>query len=73
MTEQKYFYSFFVWPDEQRGYPKAMFQLFEMLKTRIEMEFSATEFVRFRLDVEGAGITVREISRVFVQKAETVL
>ena len=72
-TEPKYRYSFYTWPDEQRGYPKALFDLSRMLKSRIEMEFTAIEFVRFRLDVEGAGTTLREITRSPAQEEETVL
>ena len=71
--EQQYCYSFYTWPDEHRGYPKALFDLSRMLKTRIEMEFTAIEFVRFRLDVESAGTNLMEITRRPAHTEQTVL
>lgn len=83
MTEQKYLYHFFLYPDETWGrtdlgdthqkIPTAVFQLFKMMDHGIGMEFTPIEFVRFRHDVESFGITLREISRVPFHEEETVL
>lgn len=33
-------YSFSVWPDETRRFPRAVFELFRMLNTRVENDFT---------------------------------
>ncbi len=62
---ESYLYSFYVWPDETRkDIPKAVFSIFESIKSRIEMEFTPVQFVQWRMDVEMFGLTLREITRV---------
>lgn len=68
-----YDYSFYVWPDSEKPWPKAVFDLFKNWTSRTELTFSPVQFVRFRLDVESAGILLTEISRRPHLKEETVL
>ena len=79
--ETKYSYNFTLWPSSTRGrgddsehheIPKAVFQLFEMLKGPYEVDMTALEFVRFRLDVESFGIDLHEISRKVYMPYEPV-
>jgi len=68
-----YVYSFGVWPDEQLERTSALCELFRMLDTRIEMNFTQVEFERFRSEVLECGITLREIQRVPYVKPEIIL
>ena len=70
--EKRYSYSFSVWPDETWDFPKSIFRLFEMLKYRVEDEFSEIEFERYRSDLSHHGLTLREVTRVLKQEPETV-
>lgn len=68
----RYLYSFVVWPDETRGFPKPMFDLFLMLNNRVEMEFTTDEFSRFRSTLQQHGLILREIERAPCTEPETV-
>lgn len=82
-NDPKYNYNFHLWPDETWGrkelgdehpkIPAAVFDLFRMMTSSVEMTFTALEFVRFRHDVESFGITLREISRVPYHEEETII
>lgn len=69
----KWAYSFHVWPDETWQFDRAVIRLFEILGARIELDFSESEFERFRSGLSHHGITVRDIERVPYQEPETVL
>ena len=68
----KWIYEFSVWPAE-RGFNKAIYELFRHLSTRIAMEFTEEEFDLFRDALNGHGITLREIGRVPYHEPEIVL
>ncbi len=59
----EYDYSFSVWPVE-KAFTKQTYDLFRMLKNRIEMTLTPAEFEAFRSAVNRDGLTLREISRV---------
>jgi hypothetical protein len=60
----KYEYTFVPWPDETRDFPRSLFDLFRFLGCRrCEMVFTEEEFGRFRSDLAGVGITLREAGR----------
>lgn len=62
-TGTKYAYSFSVWPDESWGFKPALFDLFKMLNSRVEMVFTEREFERFRSELNHDGLTLREVER----------
>jgi hypothetical protein len=68
----RYVYCFSPWPDETRGFPATVFDLFRMLQTRVEMEFTEVEFHNFRDSLAVHGITLREIERRPYHEPETV-
>jgi hypothetical protein len=69
-----YLYSFYVWPNETRkDIPKEVFDLFKNLNSRLEYSFLPIEFVRWRMEVEAFGLTLREITRVPDCKPEVIL
>jgi hypothetical protein len=43
---------------------KAVFKLFELIKSRVVMEFTERDFNNFREDLAKVGLTLREIERV---------
>lgn len=51
---------------------RAMYQLFGMMGTRVEMDFTEAEFERFRSGLSHHGITLREIERWSTPKMEIV-
>ena len=59
----KYVYSFTVWPDEMWDFDRAVFQLFDILTSRIEMNFTEKEFELFRSRLSHHGFTLREVTR----------
>jgi hypothetical protein len=59
----KYVYSFSVWPDETWKFEHAIYDLFRMLTTRVEMTFTSKEFEQFRSSLSHHGLTLREIER----------
>lgn len=63
-TARIWSYSFSTWPDETWYFDKAVFQLFEMLKYRVEFDFTESQFERFRSGLSHHGLTLREIERV---------
>ena len=67
-----YVYSFQVWPDETWNFDKAVFDLFRMLATRVEMNYTRDEFESFRSSLSRHGITMREIERVPYAQPEPV-
>lgn len=69
----EYVYSFTAWPDEACAFNmRAVFQLFDALKARVEMRFSAEGFDRFRASLALHGITLREVERVPYHEPEKV-
>lgn len=73
MKPEEFSYSFSVWPDETWIFDKAVFALFRIMSTRIEMEFDALSFETFRSGLSHHGIILREITRVPSVEAESVL
>jgi hypothetical protein len=67
-----YLYTFSVWPSETWGFDRAVFQLFEVLAGRVEMQFRPEEFEAFRSALNRHGLTLREVERVRHEKPETV-
>lgn len=60
---RKWTYSFAVWPHE-KGFSNELFELFEAIKCRVEMEFTEDGFRIFRSALERDGFTLREVERV---------
>jgi hypothetical protein len=69
----KYVYSFQVWPDETWSFDPAVYELFRMMRGRIELEFTAADFERFRSGLSHHGLTLREVERVPYNEPESVL
>lgn len=69
----EYIYFFSVWPDETWNFDRAVFTLFEMLTTRVEMRFKQEEFEAFRSRLPHHGLTLREVERWQYREPETVL
>lgn len=64
-TDKKIFvYSFSVWPDESFDHDIAMFDLFRVLGTRVDITFAEYEFLSFKHGLKKAGITLREVERI---------
>jgi hypothetical protein len=64
-TETVFDYSFSVWPDEQnQRNNKAVFALFEYLKTRIVMEFTEKQFNNFSEELSKVGLILHETERI---------
>lgn len=57
-------YAFSVWPDETWDFNKAMFDLFRLLNSRVEITFPEEDFELFRSRLSHHGLTLREIERV---------
>jgi len=70
---RSYTYSFVVWPDSTRDWPGEVFQVFEMWRGRIEMEFTEEKFREFRQKLEAHGFLLMEIERGPLWRPETVL
>lgn len=68
-----FIYSFSVWPDETWNFSPATFQLFEVLKVRIQFEFTEQEFEEFRSGLSHHGLTLREIERVPAFEPQIIL
>ena len=64
MRNGRYLYSFSPWPDETWKFDPAVYRLFEYVGNRVEMEFNAEDFERFRSALSHHGFTLREIERV---------
>lgn len=71
-NETEYVYSFSVWPDETWKWEKAVFDLFRMLLTRVNMRFTPNGFEEFRSSISHHGFTLREVERVPYIEPETV-
>ena len=64
MVSAIYAYSFSVWPNETWGFDRSVFQVFEAMGSRVEMQFTPDEFERFRSSLSRSGFTLREVERV---------
>jgi hypothetical protein len=77
LVTMRYNYSFQVWPDESKmsRFPpnSALFELFSLMSTRLEITKTEPQFDAFRAELAAAGITLREIERVQYYDPETVL
>lgn len=69
---QKYNYIFSLWPDESKQMPTELFNVFNLLETRVEMQFSEVEFELFRASLNRAGFTLRAIVRTLSVEPEEV-
>jgi len=69
-----YIYSFNAWPEEVSTFTwsKEIFHLFGLLNTRVEKEFTETEFNDFRKQLGNQGLTLREIERVPWHEPENI-
>ncbi len=59
-------YGFVAWPDEASPRivaNKAVFNLFQIMMSRVVMEFTERDFNDFREELSKLGITLREIER----------
>jgi hypothetical protein len=56
-------YSFKVWPDEDHGWPGAVFDAFVLMRTEQERRFTEAEFNAFRTELRGAGLNLEAIER----------
>lgn len=72
MDATRFNYSFCVWPDESLRFHPAVFQVFGILKSRVELPFSQSEFDRFRSGLAQHGFTLREVERVPFAEPEPV-
>lgn len=68
-----YVYSFSVWPDETWEFDRAVYSLFEILRSRVELNLTHEQFERFRSGLSHHGLTLREVERVPHHHPETVL
>ena len=59
----EFLYRFTVWPDDQWGYGRSVFQVFEAMDSRLEMRLSEDGFERFRLNLSHNGFALREVER----------
>ncbi len=71
-TQTQYVYSFTVWPDETWNFDKAVFDVFRMLCTRVDMAFTSDDLQNFRSRLSHHGLTLREIERVPYADSEPV-
>ena len=60
----KYTYSFCVWPCEDWGFTRAVYDVFRMLNGRMALDFTEAEFETFRSSLGRSGFSLREIERV---------
>lgn len=67
---RKFSYTFSVAPDEAQ--PQVVRDLFAMLAARFQLEFTESEFRSFRMELQKAGFTLREIERVPYLEPEAV-
>ncbi len=68
-----YLYTFSIWPDETRGFSRALFDVLRLVNTRVEMPFTETEFEEFRSTLNRDGFTLRAIVRVLYRDPEIIL
>lgn len=68
----KYAYTFSLWPDETWGFDRALFDVFRLLQTRVEMNFSEEEFEAFRSQLSHHGFTLRAVVRAPYHEPEPV-
>ncbi len=61
--EPLYLYSFCAWPDGVLSMSAHMRQYFQLSSIRVDMEFTESEFARFRADMRGVGYELHEIER----------
>lgn len=73
MISMKYVYTFNIWPDETCEFKNAMFNVFRLLNTRVEMTFTEHGFELFRSSLSHDGFTMRAIVRVPYCEPEVVL
>lgn len=71
-VDQKFSYGFYVWPDETRQIPAAVFELFKAFSAQLELTFTPSEFDRFRAELADFGITLHEIGRTPYVEPEIV-
>ncbi len=69
----KYVYTFTVYPHEDWRFKRALFDVFRLLNTRVEMPFTQEEFEDFRSRLSHDGFTVRGIVRVPYYAPEVIL
>jgi hypothetical protein len=62
--EQKYAYTFSLWPDENGTFHEGLFDVFRLLQTRVEMAFTEEGFRDFRAKMNLDGFTLRAVVRV---------
>jgi hypothetical protein len=68
----RYAYTFSLWPDEAWGFGRALFDVFRLLETRVEMPFTEAEFESFRSRLSHDGFTTRAVVRVPYREPEVV-
>lgn len=73
---EKWTYSFFLWVNEPawHGNPcaKRFCEVLRAATVRCEFDWSELEFAQFQADVEQAGFTMREVTRVPYHEPEAV-
>lgn len=69
----KFSYTFNVWPDEVWGFDRALFDVFRLLNTRVQMTFTEAEWEAFRSRLSHHGFTLRAVVRVPYREPEVVL
>ncbi len=70
---QKFSYSFSAWPAAKWGFNKAVFELFQIMGNRVELELTEYQFERFKSDLSHHGIVLHEVTRVPYHEPEPVL
>lgn len=71
-TAAEFAYSFSAWPDEKWEFDPAVFELFALLGSRVEINATPHQFERFRSSLSHHGITLREITRVPAMQPEAI-
>lgn len=72
MKPARYLYAFTVRPARRSTLDPAVLRLFEALADRVELDFTADEFERFRASVADFGLTLHEVERVPYLEPEPV-
>lgn len=73
LSNEKYEYSFCLWPDEKWNFPYEIFEVFECLKGRMVFDWTPKHFEQVRSALSDYGLVMHEISRRPFCKEEIVL
>ena len=72
-VNDKYEYSFCVWPTEQHGWSKHLYEYFSAAQQRVCMVFTPGEFKMFAGTLAAEGFSLREVERAPYHDPEPVM